>query len=39
MPESPPPNRDASDEPALRKVGLYKRWGRDAAGDTVRLDG
>ena len=28
----------ASDEPALRKVGLYKRWGRDAAGDTVRLD-
>ena len=28
----------ASDEPTLSKVGLFKRWGRDAAGDTVSLD-
>ena len=27
----------ASDEPTLKKVGLYKRWGRDAQGDTVAL--
>ena len=27
----------ASDEPALSKVGLFKRWGRDGTGDTVLL--
>ena len=27
----------ASDEPALKAFGLYKKWGRDAAGDLVRL--
>ena len=27
----------ASDEPTLKKVGLYKRWGRDAQGDTIAL--
>ncbi|MEM7224153.1 MAG: cupin domain-containing protein [Pseudomonadota bacterium] len=27
----------ASDEPTLRKVGLYKRWGRDESGDVVKL--
>jgi gentisate 1,2-dioxygenase len=27
----------ASDEPALKAFGLLKRWGRDAAGDLVRL--
>ena len=27
----------ASDEPTLKKVGLFKRWGRDAQGDTVAL--
>ena len=29
----------ASDEPALKRLGLFKSWGRDAAGDTVRLAG
>ncbi|MEX2629650.1 MAG: cupin domain-containing protein [Tistlia sp.] len=28
----------ASDEPALKKLGLFKRWGRNAQGDTLRLD-
>ncbi len=28
----------ASDEPTLKKLGLFKRWGRSAEGDTVRLD-
>ncbi len=27
----------ASDAPALDKLGLYKRWGRNADGDTVRF--
>ncbi len=27
----------ASDEPAQKAFGLYKKWGRDAAGDLVRL--
>ena len=27
----------ASDEPTLKKVGLYKRWGRNAEGDTIAL--
>ena len=27
----------ASDEPALQKLGLFKRWGRDAQGDAVLL--
>ncbi len=27
----------ASDEPALRSVGLYKRWGRNEAGDVLRI--
>ena len=27
----------ASDEPTLKKVGLYKRWGRDERGDIVKL--
>jgi len=27
----------ASDEPALRRLGFYKRWGRTADGETVRL--
>jgi gentisate 1,2-dioxygenase len=27
----------ASDEPALKAFGLYKKWGRDKAGDLVRL--
>ena len=27
----------ASDEPALRAFGLHKKWGRDAAGDVVKL--
>jgi gentisate 1,2-dioxygenase len=29
----------ASDEPALKALGFFKRWGRDKAGDVVRLDG
>lgn len=28
----------ASDEPALRSLGFLKRWGRDSAGDVVKLD-
>ena len=28
----------ASDEPTLKRVGLFKRWGRDKDGDVVRLD-
>lgn len=28
----------ASDEPTLQKLSLFKRWGRDASGDTVILD-
>lgn len=27
----------ASDEPALKAFSLYKKWGRDAAGDVVRI--
>ena len=27
----------ASDRPALAALGHYRKWGRDAAGDTVRL--
>ena len=27
----------ASDEPALTRLGFYKRWGRTADGETVRL--
>lgn len=27
----------ASDEPALKAMGLFKQWGRDIAGDVVRL--
>jgi gentisate 1,2-dioxygenase len=27
----------ASDEPALRAFDLHKKWGRDKAGDVVRL--
>jgi gentisate 1,2-dioxygenase len=27
----------ASDEPALKCFHLFKKWGRDAAGDTVKL--
>ena len=27
----------ASDEPALKGFDLYKKWGRDAAGDIVKL--
>ena len=27
----------ASDEPALKCFHLYKKWGRDAAGDVVKL--
>ncbi|CAN5230746.1 cupin domain-containing protein [soil metagenome] len=27
----------ASDEPTLKALGLYKKWGRDSAGDLVRL--
>ena len=27
----------ASDRPALGALGLYRKWGRDDAGDTVRL--
>ena len=27
----------ASDEPALKAFGFYKKWGRDSAGDTMRL--
>ena len=29
----------ASDEPTLKKVGLYKRWGRAPGGDVVALAG
>jgi gentisate 1,2-dioxygenase len=29
----------ASDEPALKAFGLFKRWGREASGDTVVLSG
>ncbi|WP_162913298.1 cupin domain-containing protein [Rhodospirillaceae bacterium SYSU D60014] len=28
----------ASDEPALTKLGLFKRWGQTRDGDTIRLD-
>ena len=28
----------ASDEPALKAFGFYKKWGRTPGGDTVRLD-
>ncbi|MEM7169825.1 MAG: cupin domain-containing protein [Pseudomonadota bacterium] len=27
----------ASDEPTLKKVGLFKRWGREEGGETYRL--
>lgn len=27
----------ASDEPTLKALALYKKWGRDKAGDMVRL--
>jgi gentisate 1,2-dioxygenase len=27
----------ASDEPTLKKLGFYKKWGRNGAGDTVSL--
>lgn len=27
----------ASDEPTLKKLGFYKKWGRDGTGDTVSL--
>jgi gentisate 1,2-dioxygenase len=27
----------ASDEPTLKKLDLYKKWGRNAAGDNVRI--
>ncbi|MEM7444996.1 MAG: cupin domain-containing protein [Pseudomonadota bacterium] len=27
----------ASDEPTLKKLGFYKKWGQDEAGDTVSL--
>ena len=27
----------ASDEPTLKKLDLYKRWGRDASGEVVRI--
>jgi hypothetical protein len=27
----------ASDEPALKKLDLYKKWGRNADGDTARI--
>ena len=27
----------ASDEPAQKAFGLFRRWGRDASGDVVRM--
>ena len=27
----------ASDEPTLKKLDLYKKWGRDGSGDIVRI--
>src|SRR5262249_4037029 len=27
----------ASDEPTLKKLDLYKKWGRNAGGDTARI--
>ena len=27
----------ASDEPTLKKLDLYKKWGRNSQGDTVRI--
>ena len=27
----------ASDEPTLKKLDLYKKWGRNQTGDAVRI--
>jgi gentisate 1,2-dioxygenase len=27
----------ASDEPTLKKLDLYKKWGREASGDIARI--